>query len=119
MDIPVLLEPTPTGWRASTGAPLNLVAEGTDKDGLLADLRDQILRRYIAGARIETFSIPECDPRLDIVAKMALDMETLEQWAQAVREVREEKDALERAEEQPNGDLNGRHSESPVPSTLP
>jgi hypothetical protein len=119
MDIPVLLEPTPTGWRASTGAPLNLVAEGQDREAALTDVRDQILRRYIAGARIATFTIPECDPRLDIVAEMAEDREFLEQWAQAVHEVREEKAVLETAEEQGTPERNGHPTETPVPSAHP
>ena len=32
MNIPVLLEPTATGFRASTGAPLNLTAEAPTAD---------------------------------------------------------------------------------------
>lgn len=102
MDIPVLLEPTPTGWRASTGAPLNLVAEGTDKDAVLADVRAQADTKLSGGATVVSLSVPVST--LDIVAIRALAAELasdpiVADWARATQEYRDETNTIPDADE--------------------
>lgn len=116
MDIPVLLEPTPTGWRATTGAPLNLFAEGPDKDALLATFREQIVRKYIDGARIAVLTFPECDPLLDIVKRMAAEP-AMEEWLQIMRDRRNEPDPHEPDEDTQHSPASNGIAH-PVPDAL-
>jgi hypothetical protein len=99
MDIPVLLEPTPTGWRASTGGPFNLVTEGPDKESVLAELRRQIVMKYVSGTRVVSLTVPEPHPSLEIAARMAKNP-FMEEWDQAIRENRAEAAAREAAGEE-------------------
>jgi hypothetical protein len=109
MDIPVFIEHTPTGTRASTGAPFNLVAEGSTYDLAIANLRQQILAMQNSG-RLVTLKIDDPDPLLARVAALAADTEFMEQWAQAVREVREESAAAEEQDAEVEAELNGHGS---------
>ena len=59
MEIPVLLEPSPGGgFRARSGDPLNLTAEGNTPDTALHHLRDLIAARIAAGSKLTTLSVP-------------------------------------------------------------
>jgi len=59
MDIPVLLEPSPSGgFRARSGDPLNLTAEGNTPDAALHHLRDLISARIAAGSTLTTLNVP-------------------------------------------------------------
>ena len=98
MDIPVLLEPIPTGFRASTGAPLNLTAEAADKEGALAALRLQYVKMQIAGSRVVSMSLPEPDPLWDLVAKLAANP-FLDEWDAHTKEYRRQREAEEEAED--------------------
>ena len=58
MDIPVLLEPANgTGFRATTFAPLHLVAEGNTRDEALDHLRALVQSR-LAGSEIAILQVP-------------------------------------------------------------
>jgi hypothetical protein len=90
MDIPVLLEPTPTGFRASTGAPLNLVAEGPTQDVALDRLKFEIVSLQNRG-RLVTLHVNDPDPLLArLAAFREEDRGFLEEWAQAVKQIRED-----------------------------
>lgn len=98
MDIPVLLEPTPTGFRASTGAPLNLTAEAADSGAALTALRAQITARLMSGARVVALNVPATDPLWELTARLAANP-FLDEWEAAVKEYRREREAAEEAEE--------------------
>lgn len=98
MNIPVLLEPTPAGFRASTGAPLNLTAEAATADEATAELRRQFVVMQARGARVVPLTLPEPDPLWELTARLAANP-FLEEWDRAVKEARREREAAEEAEE--------------------
>ncbi len=59
MTFSVLTEPTPTGYRASTGAPLSLLAEGPTESAALNALRAMVDRKCLGGAKIHQLNIPD------------------------------------------------------------
>ena len=119
MDIPVLLEPTPTGWRATTGAPLNLVAEGPTKEAVLAELQRQIVMLYVSGTRVVSLSVPEPHPSLEIAARMAKNP-FMEEWAKGIQEYRAEVNlSPDQNEEVTPLDLNGATHATLDPSRTP
>ena len=118
MDIPVLLEPTPTGFRASTGAPLNLTAEAATAEAAAAELRRQFVAMQASGARVVPLTLPEPDPLWDLTARLAANP-FLEEWDRAVKEARREREAAEEAEEAEEAaaapqDQNGHPSPAPT-----
>lgn len=98
MDIPVLLEPTPTGFRASTGAPLNLTAEAATADEATAELRRQFVVMQARGARVVPLTLPEPDPLFELAARLATNP-FLDEWEAAVKECRRQREAEEEAAE--------------------
>jgi predicted RNase H-like HicB family nuclease len=59
MEIPVLLEPRPEGgFRARSGDPLELTAQGDTPDAALRNLRDLIEARTTSGALLTTIDVP-------------------------------------------------------------
>ena len=98
MNIPVLLEPTATGFRASTGAPLNLTAEAPTADEALKSLRIQIAVKYVSGGRIVSLTIPEPDPLIELSAEMA-KKPLLDELIAATKDCRREQEAAEAAAE--------------------
>jgi hypothetical protein len=96
MNIPVLLEPTPNGFRASTGAPLNLTAEAPTADAALGTLRSVVVVKQSAGARIVQLVIPTPSPLADLAARLAANP-LLDEWTAATKAYRQEQDAAEDA----------------------
>ena len=116
MEIPVLLEPTPTGFRASTGAPLNLTAEATTAEAAIQELRRQFVHRQVAGARVVPLSLPEPDPLFEHAARLGANP-FMSEWAEAVKEARGRREAEEEAEataSQESTDRNGHATPSPI-----
>ena len=99
MNIPVLLEPTPTGFRASTGAPLNLVAEAATEEQALEMIRREYTLKQIAGVRVVELALPEPDPLIDLVTKMAANPDILDMVDAAVKENRQREAEEDAAEE--------------------
>ncbi|MBL8866690.1 MAG: hypothetical protein JNK93_14115 [Planctomycetia bacterium] len=58
MTFSVLTEPIATGFRASTGAPWSLFAEGPTEAAALNALRAMVDRKCLGGARIHQLNIP-------------------------------------------------------------
>jgi hypothetical protein len=122
MDIPVFIEQTPTGVRASTGAPFNLVADGATYDGALAHLKAQIVAMQNAG-RLVTLSVADPDPLIARLAAAHADNPFMAEWAQAVKQIREDSgipdpDEELFPEEQSQSGLNGQAA-SPSGSASP
>lgn len=98
MDIPVLVEPTPAGFRASTGAPLNLTAEAATAEAATAEVRRQYVVMQARGVRVVSLALPEPDPLWELTARLAANP-FLEEWDRAVKECRRQREAEEEAEE--------------------
>lgn len=52
MNVAVYTEPTPTGFRASTGAPLSLSAEGPTEAAAVDTVRALLAQKWLAGGRV-------------------------------------------------------------------
>ena len=92
----VVLEPIPTGWRASTGAPLDASAEAATDDEALESLLSELNRRVRAGARVveissHNFSTAPLDPLQRFAGDLKDDLLALE-WAEEVRAYRAERE---------------------------
>ncbi len=62
MTIPILVEPSATGFRAETGGPLNLSAVGSSSGEAIALLRAKITARLSGGATIIDLPVPQKPP---------------------------------------------------------
>ncbi len=91
MNIPVLLEPTATGFRASTGAPLNLVAEAPTAEEALKGLRVHLVAKFAAGCRIVDLG-EAVAKSLQALGRLAADPQH-DQFVEAMAEYRKERDA--------------------------
>src|SRR5271165_3920264 len=87
MEIAVLLEPGPDGgFRARSGGPLNLTAEGNTPDAALHHLRDLIAARIATGSKLKTLNVPTAE-RITIHpgAGMYVGDPLFDQWRAEVR----------------------------------
>ena len=117
MDIPVLLEPTPTGVRATTGAPLNLVAEGPTFDIAVHSLKQQIVAMQDSG-KLVTVRVGDPDPLIARLALLASEP-FMDEWAKGIQEYRAEVNTPPENDEPPPSTppLNGTGQS--VPSSTP
>ena len=114
MTLPILIEPIPNGFRAWTGSPLNWTVEGATAEAAAAAIRERYAQLLASGARVVDleFSID------DQLAKLAAELVAnpfLEEWTEAVKEVRRQRDLedeLELSLERASIDRNGH----PTPS---
>jgi hypothetical protein len=102
VNIPVLLEPTATGFRASTGAPLNLSAEASTADLALAAVRLRLAAKVAAGSRL--VSIEEATARLTQAWDRLANDPQRNQFLDAMEAHRKERDA----EDDPPGSNEAR-----------
>ena len=59
MQFPVLIEQVANnGYRASSGAPLALSADGATRDEAIGKLQEQLRQRLQSGAEVATVEIP-------------------------------------------------------------
>jgi hypothetical protein len=61
MEIPVFVEPIPTGFRATTGSPLPLTADGPTADAAVAAVQELLAERLRAGGQLRTLSVKTAD----------------------------------------------------------
>ena len=101
MNIPVLLEPTATGFRASTGAPLNLSAEAPTADEALAAVRLRLAAKVAAGSRL--VSIEEATARLTQAWDRLANDPQRDQFLEAMDAYRKERDADDDTPPGPSG----------------
>jgi hypothetical protein len=60
MNIPVLIEPVAgNGYRAKSGGPLELTAEGTTRADALKNLRNLVHQQMQGGAEVTTLELPD------------------------------------------------------------
>ena len=80
MQIPVLVEPIATGFRASTGSPLDLTAEG-------ATLKKNLTTRLQSGAKLRSLRVLDVDSMLAAGRSLAANP-LFDDWVAAVEEYR-------------------------------
>jgi hypothetical protein len=89
MQIPVLLEPiSGNGYRARTGEPLALTAEGATADEAVRRLEQLVTARVSGGTRLVQIQIPAPHPWLPFAGTLK-DDPLLEDWKQAMAEHRQ------------------------------
>jgi hypothetical protein len=91
MEIPVLVEPIPGGYRAKAGEPLALAAEGATADEAIRALQAMIAQRLASGARIVSMTVPEEHPWLKFAGTLK-DDPLLEEYKQAIADYRRQID---------------------------
>jgi hypothetical protein len=96
MQIPIVVEPTAeNGFRASTGAPLNLQVEASNQDEAVGRLRQLIERRVADGAVFMELTIGQREHPLARFAGIFKDDPLLQEWKDAMAEYRRQVEAEE------------------------
>ncbi len=96
MSISILVEPTSSGFRADTGGPLHLSANGVSSDDAVDALQAKIAARLSNGATIVKLPTP---PRSPIPVESMADNPLFDDWVAAVKEHRRQREAEEDASE--------------------
>lgn len=93
MEIPVLIEPVAgNGYRASSGPPLGLNAEGPTRDEALANLRRLLDERISGGAQMTVLRLPEtANPWVEF-AGMFKDDPYFDEWQRTIADNRRKDD---------------------------
>ena len=93
MDIPVLVEPLANhGFRAISGEPLHLEAEGPTREEAIQRLRQLIEHRMAAGAEVVAVSVAPSTHPLTGFAGMLKDDPLVEPWKKAMADYRQKSD---------------------------
>ena len=93
MEIPVLIEPVAgNGYRARTGDPLGLTAEGATADEALRTLQTLVAQRMASGTQLVPLSVSETASPWRRVAGMFENDPLFDEWQQAIAERRREMD---------------------------
>jgi hypothetical protein len=95
MEIPILIEPVnANGYRARSGEPLVLTAEGATEEEALRNLRDLIDQRLSNGAKLVALSVaPYQHGFARFAGTWSPGDPVIDQWKQAVEEHRRLADA--------------------------
>ena len=93
MEIPVLIEPIAScGFRARSGEPLSLTAEGATRDEALQKLRE-LVQRKVEGGELTMLEVgPFSHPWDAFVGKWADDDPLIAAWEKEVEAYRREVD---------------------------
>lgn len=90
MEIPVLIETlNGTGYRATTGQPLTVVAEGATREEALSQLRQALQQRLSAGAEVVAFEFSAPEHPLAAYSGMFKDNPLFDAWQQAIADNRQ------------------------------
>jgi hypothetical protein len=93
MQIAVLIEPVDSeGYRATTGQPLALTAEGATREEALRELRRVLATRLSAGAEIALIEVSAAEHPLAQYAGMFKDNPLFDDWQRAIAEYRRQMD---------------------------
>lgn len=89
MQIPVLIERVNSnGYRARTGEPLVLVAEGATEEEALRHLREVIHQRVTEGAKLTALEVGDGDQPWKGFAGWLRDDPMYDEWQEAIEEYR-------------------------------
>ena len=94
MEIPVLIEPVPSkGFRARSGEPFGLTAEGATREEALQKLRELVARRIADGAELISVEVgPFQHPWARFAGTWAQDDPFIAEWEKEVEEYRKRMD---------------------------
>ncbi len=92
MQIPVLIETGTYGYRATTGQPLALSADGATREEALGQLRKAMKTRLGAGAEIAPLEVASSEHPLAPYAGMYKDNPLFDAWQQAIADYRRQAD---------------------------
>src|SRR5439155_15814481 len=91
MKLPVLIEPIDNqGFRAKSGEPLGLTAEGATPEEALRKLQELLAARIAAGGRVVQIDLPEAEHPWRRGAGMFKDDPLFDEWQQAIAERRKQ-----------------------------
>ena len=95
MEIPVLIEPVPPkGFRARSGEPFGLTAEGATREEALQKLRELVQNRIAGGGQVVAMGVPAVvSPLLRMAGIWEKDDPLIEEWKRAMEENRRAADA--------------------------
>ena len=102
MNIPVLLEPTPTGFRATTGAPLNLAADAGTASDALRTVEAMLAAAQARGASIVEVAVTSTDPPTERIRELTASMAAnplFDEWVAETKKYRIQREAEEDAAE--------------------
>jgi hypothetical protein len=102
MTITVLVERSAAGFRASTGSPVPLAADGPSEDAAVAALRELLTDRLRAGGQLRSITLGHPAPLLPPGPALA-DNPLFDDWLRAVEDYRTRRDAEERAADPTGG----------------
>jgi len=80
------------GFRARSGEPFALTAEGATREEALQKVRDLIRNRLAAGLEVVPFEVPAADNPWAAMAGLFRDDPLFEPWQQAVADYRRQVD---------------------------
>ena len=93
MNIPVLIEPTVTGFRASGGVPFAVSAEGMTENDAIDHLRDEIRSRMSAGAKLVSVEVEASEsPWLAMAGMFPESSQHVQEWLKIMEERRQQDD---------------------------
>jgi phage-related minor tail protein len=93
MNIPVLVERVAAnGYRARSGEPLALTAEGATEEEAVQKLEDAVKQRMNAGAKILHLTIDTADAPWKALRGILRDDPMYDEWRQAMEEYRRQVD---------------------------
>ena len=87
MNFPVLVLPQASGFRASTGRPLDLAADGPTPDDAVAALRSLVAAKLNGGGHVRVLTVSDVDSILATGRKLG-ESPLFEDWATEVEEYR-------------------------------
>ncbi len=91
MQIPVLIEPIANGFRAHTGEPLPLTAEGATREEALRWVKEKIQEQISQGAELVTLEAPADNPWPPMFGVFRDDPD-FDAWQEAIAEYRRQVD---------------------------
>jgi hypothetical protein len=97
MEIPVLLEPTASGFRASTQSPVPLSADGSTETAAMDALSDILKHRLQNGAQLRMLRIQNEEPLDEIHQRMILNP-LYPEFLKSIEEYRKVANAVENAD---------------------
>ncbi len=86
MELPVIVSPVPNGFRAATGQPLDLSADGPTPDAALSALRTVVVAKLQSGA-LRTLTVADADATAALARRLG-ENPLFEDWVRAVEEYR-------------------------------
>jgi hypothetical protein len=96
VELPVLVLPLPSGFRASSGSPFNLIADGPTPDAAVDALRVQ-LAANLRGGQLRTVTVTDPDSVRAAARKLG-ENPLFEDWVRAVAEYRQQHNTVPDAE---------------------